>query len=127
MRSFVLTFLGLFCMQTAGFSQYQKPVEKGVIKTPTVQCDICKEKVEFFIGHEYGVSAVKVDIKKKTTTVTWLTDRTNLENIKVSIANLGYDADDIEAEETTFNRLPKPCRMHKQIIKPPVPVKEKRP
>lgn len=122
MKSLSLAFLGLFSIISTGFAQ-QKAVEKAVIKTPGVQCDVCKDKVEFFISHEEGVSSVKVDIKRKTTTVTWLTDRTTLENIKVAIANLGYDADDIEAEESAFKRLPKSCRMHKEAAKPIVPAK----
>jgi len=57
-----------------------------------------------------GVTPSEVKIRKKTTTVTWLNDRTTLENIKTAIANLGYDADDIEAEEYAFKRLPKECK-----------------
>jgi mercuric ion binding protein len=64
------------------------------------------------------VTSVKVNIKQKTTTVTWLNDRTTIENIKVAIANLGFDADDIEAEESAYKRLPKDCRLHKEAIKP---------
>lgn len=123
MKSISLVFLCLIIGISTGFAQ-QKAVEKAIIKTPTVQCDICKEKVEFFIGHDYGVISVKVDIKKKTTAVSWITDRTTLENIKVSIANMGYDADDIEAEPTTFKSLPKSCQLHKQTIKPVVPAKQ---
>lgn len=95
------------------YSQQQKAGGKAVIKTPTVQCDVCKDKVEFFISHEPGVTSVKVNIRQKTTTVTWLNDRTTLENIKVAIANLGYDADDVEAEETAVKRLPKECKLHR--------------
>ena len=125
MRAILIGFFGLFGIVTTSFAQVQKAVQKAVIKTPTVQCDICKDKVEFFVSHEYGVGSVKVDIKKKTTTVTWITDRTTLENIKVAIANNGYDADDIEAEEYAFNHLPNSCKLHKQAVKPAVtPTKE---
>ena len=120
MKSFVLGLLAIFASASIGYSQV-KTNEKAVIKTPYVQCDICKEKVEFFIGHEEGVTSVKVDIKKHTTTVIWLTDRTTLENIKVAIANLGFDADDIEAEEFAYKRLPKSCKMHKEGVKPVTP------
>lgn len=125
MRSISLAFVAILCLiNTAGHAQ-QKAVEKAVIKTPGVLCDVCKDRVEFFISHEEGVSSVKVDTRKKTTTVSWLTDRTTLENIKVAIANLGYDADDIEAEESAFKRLPKACKMHKEAVKPPAtPTKE---
>lgn len=120
MRSVIFSFLAIIAIGSSGFAQI-KAADKAVIKTPYVQCDKCKERVEFFIGHEAGVTSVRVDIRKHTTTVTWLTDRTTLENIKVAIANLGFDADDIEAEEFAYKRLPKECRMHKEAAKNVIP------
>ena len=121
MKAIALSLLPMFAILSVGFAQQQKVSGKAVIKTPTVQCDKCKDRVEFFISHEYGLTSVKVDIKRKTTTVTWLNDRVTLEDIKVAIANLGFDADDIEAEESAFKRLPKECRLHKEAIKPKEP------
>ena len=122
MRSVTLLFIAIFGFVDVGLTQI-KVSDKAVIKTPFVQCEKCQERVEFFIGHEAGVTSVRVDIRKHTTTVTWLTDRTTLENIKTAIANLGFDADDIEAEEFAFKHLPKECRMHKLMAKP-VPRKD---
>ena len=123
MKSISLSFLVIFSFTAVSFAQYQqtqKVAGRAVIKTPGVLCDKCKDKVEFFISHTEGVTSAKVNIKQKTTTVTWLNDRTTLENIKVAIANLGYDADDIEAEEYAFKRLPKECKLHRPIPKPAV-------
>lgn len=102
----LLAFLG--CIMFS-FAQ-QKAVEKVVISTPTVQCDMCKDKIEKYMFKQYGINSVKVDVKKKTTTVVYITDRTNVENIKTSIANAGFDADDVTAEETAYNRLPACCK-----------------
>ena len=113
MKAFSLGLLAIFCITTTGFGQYQqtqKVVGKAVIKTPTILCEKCQEKVEFFISHTEGVTSCAVNIRKKTTTVTWINDRTTLENIKTAIANLGFDADDIEAEEYAFKRLPRECK-----------------
>ncbi len=113
MKAFSLGLFAIFCFTTVSFAQYQqtqKAVGKAVIKTPTILCEKCQEKVEFFISHTEGVTSCAVNIRKKTTTVTWLNDRTTLENIKTAIANMGYDADDIEAEEYAFKRLPKECK-----------------
>ena len=113
MKAFSLGLIALFCFTTISFAQYQqtqKAMGKAVIKTPTILCEKCQEKVEFFIGHTEGVTSVAVNIRKKTTTVTWINDRTTLENIKTAIANLGFDADDIDAEEYAFKRLPKECK-----------------
>ena len=113
MKAFSLSLLALICFTTVSFAQYQqtqKAVGKAIIKTPTILCEKCQEKVEFFIIHTAGVNSVAVNIRKHTTTVTWLNDRTTLENIKTAIANMGFDADDIEAEEYAFKRLPKECK-----------------
>ena len=115
MRSISLVFLAMIGFITTSSAQI-KTSDKAVIKTPTIACDNCRDYIEFTVGHSYGVSSVKVDIKKKTTTVTWLTDRTTKENIKVAIANIGYDADDIEAEPSAWRGLPKECKKH--ISKP---------
>lgn len=115
----LVAFIATGSVGYAQYSQQQKVSGKAVIKTPTVQCDVCKDRVEFFIGREPGVTSVKVNIKQKTTTVTWLNDRTTLENIKVAIANQGFDADDIEAEEYAVKRLPKECKLHRAILNTP--------
>ena len=104
-----LTLVGVLGLALVTFAQ-QKATQKAVIKTPTVQCEMCKDKIEKFLIHQYGISSVKVDYKKKTTTVTWLTDRTNIEIIKAAIANAGYDADDVAADESAYKRLPKCCK-----------------
>ena len=81
-----------------------------IIKTPTVQCQQCKDRIEKYMSHEEGIVKVNVDYKKKITTVTYLTDRTNVENIKALIANVGYDADDVTAEPDAYKRLPTCCK-----------------
>lgn len=113
MKAISLSLFAILSLTTISFGQYQqtqKAIGKAVIKTPTILCEKCQEKVEFFISHTEGVGSCSVNIYKKTTTVTWYNDRTTLENIKTAIANLGFDADDIEAEEYAFKRLPKECK-----------------
>jgi mercuric ion binding protein len=82
----------------------------AVIKTPTVQCEMCKTRIENYMSHEEGIIKVTVDVKKKTTTVSWWSDRTNIENVKTLIANCGYDADDVTAEPDSYKRLPTCCK-----------------
>jgi copper chaperone CopZ len=98
----------------AGFSFFAsaqtKPVQTAKIKTPTVQCDMCKERIETYLKRYDGVTYVNVNVKKKETTVKFLTDRTNIENIKTAIANAGYDADDVPANPESYKELPKCCK-----------------
>lgn len=106
-----LSFLVLLLLGCTGIGFAQKGSQKTVvINTPTVQCEECKQRIERYMGHEEGILKVNEDYKKKTCTVTYLTDRTNPENIKALIANCGYDADDVTAEPDAYKRLPICCK-----------------
>ncbi|RPE09084.1 copper chaperone [Chitinophaga lutea] len=80
------------------------------IKVPTVQCNMCKDAIQRYFLREEGVKSMVVDVKKKEATVKYYTDRTNIENIKTSIANVGYDADEVTANEDSYKALPKCCQ-----------------
>ena len=102
----LFAFIGLI-----GTISAQTPARlTATIKTPTVQCEKCKARIENYMSHEAGIVKINVDYKKKTTTVTYMTDRTNIENIKAMIANVGYDADDVTAEPDAYKRLPACCK-----------------
>jgi periplasmic mercuric ion binding protein len=88
----------------------KKVLQTVTIPTPTVQCDKCKKKIESFMAREEGVTKTVVDYKRKTTKVTFWTDRTNIENVKTAIANAGYDAGDVAANPESYNALPSCCK-----------------
>ncbi|MFZ4770277.1 MAG: cation transporter [Ferruginibacter sp.] len=101
-----------------------KATAKAEIKTPTVQCDMCKGKIEKYLMRQEGVTGVKVNVKKKVTGVTWITDRTNIENIKAAIATVGYDADDVTADEEAYKKLPPCCKKKEPVTSKPVDVQQ---
>jgi periplasmic mercuric ion binding protein len=109
MKIITLCLFMLTAFSFPGLTQ-QKAVQKAVIQTPGVLCEACKTKIENRLVHEDGISSVKADYRKHTVTVVWLTDRTNIENIKTELANLGFDADDVTAEQDAIKRLPPCCR-----------------
>ena len=75
----------------------QQPVRKGALETAT-------------ISREDGIQMVKVDYKHHTCKVTYIWDRTTIENIKTAIANIGYDAGDVAADPEAYKRLPTCCK-----------------
>ena len=105
-------FLGLLAVGgTALVSSAQVKASMTVkIKTQTVGCDDCKNRIETYLKRYDGVGSVQVNWHQKITTVKYLTDRTNIEEIKAAISNCGYDADDIPAFEEAYKRLPKTCK-----------------
>lgn len=105
-------FLGLLAfggMALAGSAQVKASVTTK-IKTPTIGCEDCKNRIEAYLNRYDGVTYVMVNWRQKNVTVKYLTDRTNIEEIKTAISNCGYDADDIPAFEESYNRLPKTCK-----------------
>ncbi len=110
MKKIVLLLVGLIALVAVGFGQAKKGLQTITIKTPTVQCESCKKRVESYMIREEGVHKVVLDYKKKTAKVTYYAERTNPEYIRYGIANLGYDADDVTANEESYKKLPKCCK-----------------
>jgi periplasmic mercuric ion binding protein len=109
MKKACLLFFLIPVLSISASAQQKKPVTVK-IQTPTVVCDECKKRIEEYLKYEEGITKVVVYPKSKYTMVTYLADRTNIENIKTAIANVGYDADDVKANEEAYKNLPKTCK-----------------
>ena len=102
----VVAIGGLFCVVSA----QTKPLKTEKIKTPNALCEECKTKIETYLKRYDGVTYVSVNYRKGETTVKFLTDRINIEEIKTAIANTGFDADDVPANPDFYKLLPKCCK-----------------
>lgn len=109
MKRFLITTFALATLSMAGISQ-TKAVLTAKIKTPNALCELCKDRIETYLKRYDGVVYVNVNYHKGETTVKYLTDRTNIEEIKTAIANAGYDADDVSANADAYKRLPISCK-----------------
>ena len=79
------------------------------IKT-SAECDMCKAKVEKEIGVMKGVKYVNVDLKSQIVTVAYNNTKTDPAKIRTAISNLGYDADDVKANNRAQKKLPSCCQ-----------------
>jgi periplasmic mercuric ion binding protein len=112
-------------LTSVGFSQATKASLKVKIKTPNALCENCKNRIEGNLKRYDGIMSVVVNFRKGETQVQYITDRTDIEQVKTAIANCGYDADDVPATEDAYNRLPKSCKKFEDgggHPKPKVPV-----
>ncbi|OSZ79707.1 hypothetical protein CAP36_00110 [Chitinophagaceae bacterium IBVUCB2] len=109
MKKILFSLLAITGLSIAGISQ-TKPLVQKVIKTPTALCESCKTRIETYLKRYDGILEINVNYRKGETKVKYLTDRTDIEQIKTAIANAGYDADDIPATEDMYKRLPKSCK-----------------
>lgn len=106
MKALFISFFIFLAITPTDSVMAQKPV-KVVISVPGAQDEGCKIRIENFLKREYGVTESLVNYKRRTVTVKYIADRTNIENIKTAIANLGYDADNVSANPESYKRLPK--------------------
>lgn len=109
MKRFAMATFAILGLAFISHSQ-TKALETKKISTPNALCDACKARIETYLRRIDGLRSVDVNTRKGETTVKYLTDRTNIEEIKTAIANLGYDADDVTANEDSYKRLPKTCK-----------------
>jgi periplasmic mercuric ion binding protein len=124
MKKNLLVAIASAGLAITGFSQ-TKPVLTAIIKTPNALCELCKNRIETYLKRYDGVLEITVNYRKGETKVKYVTDRINIEEIKTAIANDGYDADDVPANEDSYNRLPKTCKKFSDgggHPKPKVPV-----
>lgn len=116
MKAFLLSFsLLLGCIVYSVSSTAQKKPVKATIEVPGAQDEWCKEHIENYLKREYGIISAVVNYHRHYIRVQFVPDRTNIENIKTAIANLGYDADDVTKNEESFQRLPIDHR-HKVVV-----------
>ncbi len=80
-----------------------------VIKT-SAECGSCKKRIENALNFEKGVNAAVLDVASKNATVTFDTKKTTVEKLREAISNVGYDADNVPANEKKYNKLPACCK-----------------
>lgn len=111
MKKLLFATIAVAALSFSGISQ-TKSVLTATIKTPNALCESCKNRIETYLKRYDGILEVNVNFRKAETKVKYITDRINIEEIKAAIANVGYDADDVEASPDAYNRLPKSCKKY---------------
>ncbi|RYY61098.1 MAG: copper chaperone [Chitinophagaceae bacterium] len=110
-RPLILTLIAsLFALASFAQNKPLKALETAKIKTPNVLCEDCKKRLTTYLDRYDGIQSTVVNFRKGEVTVKYWTDRIDIEQIKTAIANAGYDADDVPAEESAYKRLPKTCK-----------------
>ena len=103
-----ILFVLAVCFSQVLFSQNVK--KQTVIIQTSAQCGDCKERIEGALNYTKGVKFADLDLESKKVTVKFLTKKTSLEKIKAIIAKIGYDADDVKADISAVQKLPKCCQ-----------------
>lgn len=72
-------------------------------------CDMCKERIEK-AANINGVKKAEWNEDTHILSVVFAPEKNNLDAIRQSIANAGYDTDKIKAKNDDYGKLPKCCQ-----------------
>jgi cation transport ATPase len=79
------------------------------IKTSAV-CDMCKETIEKAMAFEKGVKKSNLDVDSKILSVWFNPKKTNSQDIRISVTKIGYDADNLPAQNKAYQKLNECCK-----------------
>ena len=85
--------------------------EEIIINTPTIQCGMCKKIIEVGLAKVDGISNPRVDLKTKKTVLFYNPEKTNVKLIEKAVSDLGYQANDLKANSTSYADLPDCCKI----------------
>ena len=91
------------------YAQKQSKTAEVTIQT-SAKCGMCKQRIERDLSLTKGVESAKVDLKTKAVTVQYNTKKTDATKVKNAISMIGYDADDVIANQTSHDKLPGCCQ-----------------
>ncbi len=83
----------------------------AMIKLPTIQCGMCKAKIEGALKESPGIQPIEVDVKTKMAHINYDVMKTTPAKIEEAITMLGYQANDSVADLTAYGKLPMCCKV----------------
>ena len=87
----------------------KKNFEEVKIQTSAV-CGMCEERIETNIAYEKGVKKVELDDSTKIVTIGYDPRKTDPDQLRTAISKVGYDADDVAADQEAYEKLPACCK-----------------
>lgn len=105
-----------FSALTAQSKQQTQPkggdatVETTVVNVPTIVCNSCVATITKALKKVTGVKTTKIDLAKKTATVTFASSKTSVAKIETAIAKAGYDANEVKRDPAAYEKLDACCK-----------------
>jgi len=101
-------FIAVFSILTINAWAQKETVQ--IITSAECVANCCKDRIEQEMQFTKGVTSVNLNVESQVLTVTFKTKKNSVENIRKIISNLGYNADDVRANENAHNALPNCCQ-----------------
>lgn len=101
--------LAAFAMPESLAQEKNSKFETVEIQTSAI-CGMCKDRIEGDLAFKRGVRKVELDSETKIVTIEFRKNHTDKEQLKKAITKIGYDADDMPADQKAHDRLPACCQ-----------------
>jgi periplasmic mercuric ion binding protein len=88
-----------------------EPPKTAELKIKTsAKCGMCKKRIERDLGVSKGIVNSNLNLDDKVVTITYNTKKTSPAKIKEVISKIGYDADEVVANQKSHDALPGCCQ-----------------
>lgn len=104
----MIRFLFIFLVSSVAFAQ--KPNVAQVSLQTSAKCGMCKSRIERDLGLTKGVEKAALRLDDKVVVVDYNPKKTNVEALKKAISMIGYNADEVVANQKSHDRLPACCQ-----------------
>ncbi len=116
MKQLTVFILGLLFLPLGLLAQTTENQEVADIKVKTTAvCGMCKGRIESNLGTQKGVVSAKLDLPTNIISIQYKTTEVTKEVLLAFISNMGYAADDIPANQVSYDKLPKCCQINSGV------------
>lgn len=99
----------LLMLSAASGQAQDSKYHKIEIQTSAI-CEMCQYAIEKEMALEKGVKSATLNLENKILTVTYLSKKTDADEIRKRVALTGYHADSIERDSLAYKKLPFCCK-----------------
>jgi periplasmic mercuric ion binding protein len=99
----LLTFTGMSWAQKA-------PKTQTIVIHTSAECTQCEERLEKELNFAKGVVFAELDLETQNVTIKYSPKKTDAAKLKSVITSIGYDADELKADQAALQQLPACCR-----------------
>ena len=108
MKNFILLSLALLAF---GFVSAEKPPKTQTVEIQTsAVCGHCEENITKALTFTKGVIDINFNDETKVVAVTYKTKKTSPEQIRQTISEAGYEADEVPANKAAYDKLDACCK-----------------
>lgn len=109
----LFAFALLLSLSTIGMAQDNTEtitIETSIVCDHCMECDDCGFNIDTSIRKAKGIKKVVIDPEGSKVMVTYRTDKTTAEEIRIALSKAGFDADDVKADPEAYAKLDGCCK-----------------